>query len=121
MWKSLLPLLFLATAVPAQENPSAYEALRVVGTQLNRDMMDRIISVTGVEGDPQPGTWKILVGDRRANGGVREITVEGNQIVSQRVPNRSVVGSTEGNTINTTRLNLDSTGAYKVVVNVTSP
>jgi hypothetical protein len=88
--------------------------LRVVGTQLNREMMGRIISVTGVDGDPQPRTWKILVGDRRANGGVREITVEDNQIVSQRVPNRSVVGSTEGNTINTARLNLDSSGAYAV-------
>src|ERR1700674_4311337 len=114
MWKSLLASLFLATAALAQENPSAYEALRVVGTQLNREMMSRVISVTGVDGDPQPRTWKILVGDRRANGGVREITVEGNRIASQRIPNRSVVGSTEGNTINTARLNLDSTGAYSV-------
>jgi hypothetical protein len=114
MWKSLLASLVLATAALAQENPSAYEALRVVGTQLNREMMSRVISVTGVDGDPQPKTWTILVGDRRANGGVREITVEDNRIASQRTPNRSVVGSTEGNTINTARLNLDSTGAYSV-------
>jgi hypothetical protein len=114
MWKSLLASLFLATTGLAQENPSAYEALRVVGTQLNREMMSRIISVTGVDGDPQPKTWTILVGDRRANGGVREITVEDNRIASQRTPNRSVVGSTEANTINTARLNLDSTGAYSV-------
>src|SRR5205814_4024438 len=59
-------------------------------------------------------TWKILVADRRAQNHVREITVEGDQIVSQRDPNRSVVGSTEGATINTVRLNLDSTGAYTV-------
>jgi hypothetical protein len=45
---------------------------------------------------------------------VREITVESNQIASQRVPTRSVAGSTEGATINTARLNLDSTGAYSV-------
>jgi hypothetical protein len=45
---------------------------------------------------------------------VREIVVEDNQIVSQRVPNRSVVGSSEGATINTAKLNLDSTGAYSV-------
>ncbi len=114
MWKSLLASLFLATAALAQEKPSAYEALRVVGTQLNREMMSHIISVSGVDGDPQPRTWKVLVGDRRANGGVREITVEDNRIVAQRIPNRSVVGSTEGNTINTARLNLDSTGAYAV-------
>jgi hypothetical protein len=114
MWKSLLASLVLTTAALAQENPSAYEALRVVGTQLNREMMSRVISVTGVDGDPQPKTWKILVEDRRGNGGVREITVEDNRIASQRVPNRSVAGSTEGATINTARLNLDSTGAYSV-------
>lgn len=114
MWKSLLASLFLATAALAQENPSAYEALKVVGTQLDRGLMSRVISVTGVDGDPQPTSWKILVGDRSANGGVREIVVADNRIASQRVPNRSVVGSTEGNTINTARLNLDSTGAYAV-------
>ena len=114
MWKSLLASLLLATTALAQENPSAYEALRVVGTQLSRDMVSRVISVTGVDGDPQPRGWKILVADRHAAGGVREIIVEDNRVVSQRVPNRSVVGSTEGNTINTARLNLDSTGAYAV-------
>ena len=114
MGKSLLASLFLATATLAQENPSAYEALRVVGTQLDRAMIGRVISVTGVDGDPQPRTWKILVGDRHANGGVREITVEESRIVSQRVPNRSIVGSSEGAIINTARLNLDSTGAYSV-------
>jgi hypothetical protein len=112
MWKLLPALLLLATPAFAQENPSAYEALRVIGTQLNRDLVTRVISVTGVDGDPQPRTWKILVADRRAQNRVREITVDGDQIVSQRDPNRSVVGSTEGATINTARLNLDSTGAY---------
>jgi hypothetical protein len=114
MWKSLLASLFLATAALAQENPSAYEALKVVGTQLDRGLMSRVISVTGVDGDPQPRSWTILVGDRSANGGVREIIVKDNRIASQRVPNRSVVGSSEGHTIDTARLNLDSTGAYAV-------
>lgn len=114
MWKFLLATLLVAGPVLAQESPSAYEALRVIGTQLNRQMVNRIISVSGVDGDPQPRTWKILVADRNANGGVREIVVEDNRVVSQRVPNRSVVGSTQGATINTAKLNLDSTGAYSV-------
>lgn len=114
MWKSLLASLLLATSALAQENPSAYEALKVVGTQLDRGLMSRVISVTGVDGDPQPSSWKILVGDRSANGGVREIVVKDDRIASQRIPNRSVVGSAEGNTIDTARLNLDSTGAYAV-------
>lgn len=114
MWKLLLATLLFAGPVLGQENPSAYEALRVIGTQVNRQLVNRIISVSGVDGDPQPRTWKILVEDRNANGGVREIVVEGNRIASQRVPNRSVVGSTQGATINTAKLNLDSTGAYSV-------
>lgn len=114
MWKLLPALLLLAAPALAQENPSAYEALRVIGTQLNRDLVTRVVSVTGTDGDPQPRTWKILLADRRAQNHVREIIVEDNKILSQRDPNRSVVGSTEGATINTARLNLDSTGAYTV-------
>jgi hypothetical protein len=114
MWKFVLATLLVAGPVLAQESPSAYEALRVIGTQLNRQMVNRLISVSGVDGDPQPRTWKILVADRNANSGVREIVVEDNRVVSQRVPNRSVVGSTRGATINTAKLNLDSTGAYSV-------
>jgi len=114
MWKFLLGALLLAGPVFAQENPSAYEALRVIGTQLNRQLVDRIVSVNGIDGDPQPRTWKILVEDKNATGGVREIVVEDNRVASQRVPNRSVVGSTQGATINTSKLNLDSTGAYSV-------
>jgi hypothetical protein len=114
MWKFLFAFLIPAGAVLAQENPSAYEALRVIGTQLNRQLVNRVISVNGVEGDPQPRAWKVLVEDRNANGGVREIVVENNRVASQRVPNRSVAGSSEGATIKTTKLNLDSTGAYAV-------
>jgi hypothetical protein len=114
MWKFLVALLIPAGAVFAQENPSAYEALRVIGTQLNRQIVNRIVSVNGVDGDPQPRAWKILVEDKNATGGVREIVVEDNRVASQRVPNRSVVGSTQGATIDTAKLNLDSTGAFSV-------
>lgn len=115
MWKFALALALAAGPVLAQEeNPSAYEALRVIGTQVNRQLVNRVISVSGVDGDPQPRTWKILVEDRNAASGVREIVVEENRVVSQRVPNRSVVGSTQGATINTAKLNLDSTGAFSV-------
>ncbi|HEX4629489.1 MAG TPA: hypothetical protein VH188_00855 [Chthoniobacterales bacterium] len=114
MWKFLIGFLFIVTPIFAQENASAYEALRVMGTQLNRQLVSRVVSVAGAEGDPQPRAWKILVEDKNAANGVREIVVEDNRVVSQRVPNKSVVGSTQGATINTSKLNLDSTGAYTV-------
>src|SRR5712692_12116472 len=50
----------------------------------------------------------------RARGGVREVEVRNGRIDSERTPVRSVVGSSEGATINTARLNLDSSGAYAV-------
>src|SRR5947207_12161330 len=114
MWKFLLASLLLAAPVFAEENASAYEALRVMGTQLNKQLVNRVVSVNGVEGDPQPRTWKILVEDKNAANGGREIEVEDNRVVSQRATNRSVVGSAQGATINTSKLNLDSTGAYSV-------
>ena len=110
----LAALLVFSTAALAQENPTAYDALRVVGTKLNREYVNHVISVTGVRGNPQPETWKILVEDQRARGGVRDIEVANGSIVSERTPVRTVVGSTEGATINTTRLNLDSSGAFQV-------
>ena len=109
MWKSLLAALLFASPLLAQESPSAYEALRVIGTQVNRQLVNRVVSVNGADGDPQPRTWKIVVEDKNAANGVREYVVEDNRIVSQRAPNRSVVGSTQGATIDTTKLNLDST------------
>jgi len=114
MRKLLVGLLAIASTALAQERHTAYEALRVVGTQLNRDVVNRVISVTGVDGNPQPETWKILLDDRGARGGVREVEVSGGKIISERTPVHAVVGSTEGATINTAQLNLDSSGAYSL-------
>ena len=114
MWKLLIASLLLAGPVLAQESPSAYEAMRTIGTQLSRQAVNRVVSVSGVDGDPQPRSWKILVEDKNAASGVHEYVIEDNRIVSQRVPNRSVAGSTQGATIDTAKLNLDSTGAYSV-------
>jgi hypothetical protein len=114
MWKPVLALLLVSTPAWAQEHGTAYDALRVVGTRLNRDAVNHIISVSGVDGNPQPKTWKILLEDKRARGGVREVEVSNGRIASERTPVRAVVGSTEGAQIDTTHLNLDSSGAYFV-------
>ena len=53
-----------------------------------------------------------MLEDHSARGGVREVEVTNGRISSERTPIRAVVGSTEGATIKTTRLNLDSSGAY---------
>ncbi len=114
MFKFIAVLLLAVSPALAQESGTAYDALRVVGTQLNRSYVERVISVTGEGGNPQPATWKILLEDKHAQGGVREVEVTNGRISSERTPIRTVVGSSEGATIKTSRLNLDSSGAYSV-------
>ena len=112
MWKSIAALLLLATPALAQDNPTAYEALRAVSAQFGRNSLNHIISVTGVNGTPQPQRWKILLEDPSGRGGVREVEVENGEVASDH-PAR-IVGTPEGGTIKTARLNLDSSGAYAV-------
>jgi len=114
MWKTLAALLLLAAPALAQERMTAYDALRIVGVHVNRDAVNHVISVTGTNGDPQPATWRILIADR--GGSVREIQIKNGQVASDRPS--SVVGSSEGATIKTARLNLDSSGAFQVASHI---
>ena len=113
MWRWFAALFLLITPALAQENATAYEAFRVVGAQLGRGALNHIVSVTGVGGDPQPEKWKIILKTPDARG-VRELEIAEGEIVSDQRPDRSVAGSTEGATIDTARLNLDSSGAFAV-------
>ncbi len=112
MSKWLFALLLLASPVLAQERPTAYEALRTVGQQLNRDFVNHVISVNGANGSPQPETWRVLIEDPQAGGGVREVEVGNGRIISERTPLRSAVEGLLGTVIDTSKLNLDSSGAY---------
>jgi hypothetical protein len=113
MWRFFGVLLLFATPALAQENATAYEALRVVGTELGRGALNHVVSITGVKGAPQPGKWKIILEDPDGRG-VREVAVADGKIDSEHRPSRSVAGSTQGATIDTSQLNLDSSGAYEV-------
>ena len=114
MWRSIIAVLLLSTAqVWAQESATAYEALRVVGTQLGRGALNHIVSITGVNGNPQPEKWKIML-ESPGGRGVRELEVADGKIDSDQTPDRSTAGSPEGARINVSRLNLDSSGAFAV-------
>lgn len=108
-----LAILFIVSCAHAQEQATAYHALKLVGRQLNRSYLNRIISMTGVDGDPQPTKWNILIADRSAPGGMREVQVANGRIISNQLP-RGVVGSSANATISTAKLNLDSSGAFQV-------
>src|SRR5437879_9349508 len=116
MWRTLAALALFVTPALAQERLTAYDALRVVSVHITRDAVNHVISITGTHGDPQPETWRVLIDDRRGNGGLREIQVRNGQVASERPS--SVVGSSEGATIKTARLNLDSSGAFQVASHI---
>ena len=113
MWRVCVALLVLATPVWAEENATAYQALRVVGKDFGRGALSRMISITGRKGDPQPEKWKIVLEDPDGRG-VRELQIADGKIDSDERPDRDVAGSAEGATIDVSRLNLDSSGAYAV-------
>jgi hypothetical protein len=115
MSRLLLVLLLTASSALAQERQlTAYDALKVVGKQVSRVALGRVISVTGVDGDPQPTRWSIVVVDRHAPEGVREFQVANGRVVADGPPSRAVVGSTTAATVKTAQLNLDSSGAFSV-------
>lgn len=113
MWRVCVGLLLLATPVWAEENATAYEALRVVGSEIGREALHQIVSIRGTRGAPQPEKWKIVVEDPQG-GGVRELQIADGKIDSGDEGSRDVAGSTEGAMIDVSQLNLDSSGAYAV-------
>jgi hypothetical protein len=117
MWRSFAALLLLATPVCAQEKATAYEALRVVGTQFGRGALNHVVSITGVKGDPQPEKWKIILENPEGRG-VRELQVAEGKIDSTDGADWSTAGSAEGATLNVSRLNLDSSGAFAVASHI---
>ena len=114
MSRILLVLLLTASSAFAQRQLTAYDALKVVGKQVSRVALGRVVSVTGVDGDPQPTKWSILVVDRHAPEGVREFQVANGRVVADGPPSRAVVGSAQAAAIKTSQLNLDSSGAFSV-------
>ncbi len=95
----------------------AYEALRAVGAQFGRGALNHVVSITGVKGDPQPEKWRITLEDPEGRG-VRELEIAEGKIDSEERPDRSVAGSAEGATIQVSRLNLDSSGAFAVASHI---
>src|ERR1051326_1917482 len=74
MWRGYVWVFLLAVRVRADENATAYEALRVVGREFGRDALHQIVSITGTKGNPQPEKWKIALEDPQG-GGVRGVEV----------------------------------------------
>ena len=110
MWKVIVALVLTAASAFAQERATAYEALRAVGAQYGRTAVNHVVSVTGIDGTPQPRAWHVLLEDRRVTSGMREVVVENNRVTGDRPASDSA----NVTAISTSKLNLDSSGAYQV-------
>lgn len=89
---------------------TAYSALRVLGKRDGQEVLNHVVELRGRDGTPQPATWKILIDDPRARGGVRELEVQHGKIVSERTPTSHAMNSP----MNFNQLNLDSEGAFTI-------
>src|SRR5436305_15199351 len=77
MWRVWVGLLLFAMPVWAEENATAYEALRVLGTEFGRDALHQIVSITGTRGDRQPEKRKLEAEDLQGRGVSGPEIVEG--------------------------------------------
>lgn len=90
---------------------SAYTALRTAKKAANSGSL---IELKGDSGEPRPQEWKLTFSDPTARGGIREIVVSGDVIVSERTPLRGFAGASTQLPVVVTRLNLDSDGAFQI-------
>ncbi|MEA3186789.1 MAG: hypothetical protein QOD99_619 [Chthoniobacter sp.] len=111
----LVPILsaLLCASVTSFARDTAYQALRAIGSARGQEILNRVIEVHGRGGAPQPASWKVVLDDQTARGGVREVEVTNGKIVSERTP---VGGTTAASgAMNFQKLNLDSEGAFTIV------
>jgi hypothetical protein len=110
---SLLTFVFFAHAA-AYAQKSAYQALRAFGAERGQEQLNKVIEVQGRNGAPQPSTWKIVLDDPSARGGVREVEVRKGAVISERTPVRDYSGAGANAVMDFQKLNLDSEGAFTI-------
>jgi hypothetical protein len=111
----LYSAIFLVSAVmPVFAAPdTAYQALRIIGSQRGQDILKHVVEVDGHSGVPQPVVWRVVIDDPSARGGIREIDIAHDKIVAEHTP--VYASPVQRAPIDITKLNLDSSGAFAVV------
>lgn len=111
-----LLIAFLLCAAPfsvfAQQQ--AFQAMDSLRSVRGPQSLDSLVEVRGVRGGPEPDIWVFLLNDPSARGGIREITVQRGQVVSERTPLRGFSGIGDLPAIPATRLKIDSRAAFQI-------
>ena len=110
--KFLSFLAVLALTLSAHGQDTAYTALNAVGKAKGQAYLDNLLNLEGLDGNSQPGSWRLIFEDSSSRGGYREVEMRGGEIVSQRAPLKNPLGNSER--VNLDRLQLDSDGAFTV-------
>jgi hypothetical protein len=112
-------LLQLLQALPASADYStAYDALRLVGSQRDPSYYSRLISIAGNNGATQPRRWTLLFFDPKTEDRLREIQVQDGYIVSERTPEDDKLSPQAPQLVmDLQKLNLNSDGAFKIANN----
>ncbi|MFZ4681998.1 MAG: hypothetical protein ACOYMS_05820 [Terrimicrobiaceae bacterium] len=103
--------LMVLTAAAWADGVSAYAAVR---TARKVSGGAPLVEVSGESGEPRPQRWKLIFSDPRARGGVREVVVSGDEVVSERTPLRGYAGVGAEPPIVLSRLNLNSDAAFEI-------
>jgi hypothetical protein len=111
MNKSLITLVFAALSVLARaDHDTAYTALRVFGKKFGDTALNRVVSVTGRNGTPQPAVWKVTAQDPAARAGLLEVEIQCGKVIAQRTPTARGAAAA----MNFSQLNLDSDGVFTI-------
>ncbi len=105
-------LLSVSSAIAAEQPATAYTALRVVGKKIGSGALNRVVELRGRNGSPQPAVWKVVLSEPNARGGIREVEVQRGRVIGERTP---VARGPVGETMDFSRLNLDSEGVFTIV------
>lgn len=93
---------------------TAASALSIIEKEKGSALIGNLIEIKGQRGEPQPPAWIFRFNDPAARGGLREIVVQGGQILSERTPVRSFGATGDLPTIPIKSLNLDTRAIFNI-------
>lgn len=103
-------LLFFISSLSASE--TALSAINALRDAARPELLAGLVEVKGEHGAPQPEEWIVLCNDTTAQGGVRELTVTGHHIVSERTPLNGFGGEGDLPSLNIANAVIDSGAVF---------
>jgi hypothetical protein len=104
----------LFAGVIAATAQTAQTAISVIEKEKGAAFVENLIEIKGARGEPQPPSWTFRFNEPAARGGLREIVVQGGQILSERTPVRGFGGTGDLPTLPVKLINLDTRAVFNL-------